>query len=151
MSQSCVVRKAKVEDISWLVAECEEFSKFFDSKIALYNPEHLGHVFEVLIDSHLIFVSEVRGERSGFIAGLYTSHFLNPNITTLTEILYWVCPQYRGSRSALMLLNAFNEWGADHADLIAMTIEDKSPMREESLFKRGYRLKEKAFIREIGV
>jgi hypothetical protein len=151
LSQSCVVRKAKVEDIEWLVAESEEFAKFFDAKISLYNPEHLSHVFGVLIDSHLIFVAEVRGERSGFIAGLYTSHFLNPHITTLTELLYWVSPKFRGSRSALMLLNAFDEWGAEHADWVLMTIEDKSPMKDETLFKRGFRHKENCFIKEIGV
>ena len=151
MSQSCVVRKAVTEDISWLIAESDEFAKFFDSKLPLYNPEHLRHVFAVLTDAHLLLVAEVNGERSGFIAGLYTPHFLNPQITTLTEVLFWVSPKFRGSRSALKLFNAFNEWGELHADWIVMTVEDKSQMSDRSLNKRGFTLKEKSFIREIGV
>lgn len=150
MSKSCVVRKAQSEDISWLVAESEEFGKFFNSKIPLYNPEHLRHVFKVLIDSHLVLVAEVNGERSGFIAGLYTSHFLNPNITTLAEVLFWITPKHRGSRSALYLLNAFDEWGETNADWIIMTLEDGSLMKDRSLHKRGYKNKERSFVKEMG-
>lgn len=152
MSNACVVRKAAHEDISWLVEESRDFAKFFDSKISLYNPEHLrSAVYPVLIDSHLLLVAEVRGERAGFIAGLYTSHFLNPIITTLTEILFWVTPQHRGSRVASMLLNEYTQWGRDHADWVTMALETNSQLKEHSLSKRGFHLKEKAYIMEVGV
>jgi GNAT superfamily N-acetyltransferase len=151
LSQSCVVRKAVSEDIAWLVAESDEFAKFFDAKIPLYNPEHLRHVFAVLADEHLLLVAEVNGERSGFIAGLYTPHFLNPNITTLAEVLFWITPKYRGSRSASLLLNEFVSWGKINADWIMMTLENKSQMKPQSLIKRGFKFKEHSYIMEVGV
>lgn len=152
MSQSCVVRQATTEDIDWLIEECAEFGRFFDSKIPLYNEEHLRSVvLPSLINSHLFLVAEVRGEKAGFIAGLYTSHFLNPLITTLTEILFWVTPKLRGSRAAIMLIEAYTQWGKLNADWISMTVESASHLNEKSILKRGFRFKEKSYFMEVGV
>ena len=151
MSTSCIVRPAKTEDIDWLLVECEKFGEFFGSKIPLYNHEHLRDVvLPQLIESHLFLIAEVRGQKAGFISGLYTSHFLNPSITSLTELLFWVSQEYRGSRVASMLLNEYIQWGKLNADWVTMTLEHESQMKPESLLKRGFRFKEQNYFMEVG-
>lgn len=145
------VRPAQTEDMDWLIAESEEFGAFFGSKIPLYNPEHLRSVvYPTLMESHLFLVAEVRGERAGFIAGLYTSHFLNPSITTLSELLFWVSQKYRGTRAAAMLLNAYMDWGKMNADWITMTLEKDSQLKPETLTSRGFQFKEHSYFMEVG-
>lgn len=138
--------------MDWLIAECAEFGDFFGSKIPLYNPEHLRSVvLPTLIESHLLLVAEVRGERAGFIAGLYSSHFLNPSITTLSELLFWVTKKHRGSRAAAMLMNAYIEWGKTNADWVTMATERDSTLNPKSLISRGFVQKEQSYLMEVGV
>jgi len=49
----------------------------------------------------------------------------------------------------LMLLEEFTDWGKRNADWISFSLEDKSPVKDTTLTKRGFRLKERSFILEV--
>jgi hypothetical protein len=145
------VRRAAPEDIGWLLEELVHFSKFFNSKHSLLgeDAEYSQQFLSMLIEHHLFLVSENDdGERTGFIAGFVHPHVFNPKINVLTEVFWWVAEPHRQTRAGLLLLEEFIKWGREHTDWIVATIEDQSPVNEETFLRRGFRLKEKSYIIE---
>lgn len=144
-----LVRKAELSDIDFLVTELTEFAKFYDSKylIGCADTEYGRSLLANLINKHVFLVSEFNSILTGFICGLIAPHYFNPNFMTLTELLWWVKPEYRHTRAGAMLLNNYIEIGREF-DWCVMTLEDKSPIKPESLLKRGFKFKEQSYILE---
>jgi hypothetical protein len=145
------VRLANTDDIPWLVGECREFSKFFNTKKSLF-PEHDTHAWDTLhtlIQGHPFFVAERDYMRIGFIAGALQPHAFNPDITVLTEIFWWVTEGARGTRAGAMLFHEFLKYGKAHADWIIMTLEAHSPVRPDALERRGFHLHESSYLLEV--
>lgn len=149
------IRPAQAEDIPWLVGQLKVFSAFFGTKRPLFpDDEFAAKGLAMMMTNHLVLVAEMfHDELSagpvGFIAGYVTPHPFNPTIRTLTETFWWVAEEYRWSRAGLKLLNAFVDWGRDNADWIMFALEEKSPVKEEVLLKRGFRLQERNYLCEV--
>lgn len=166
---------AEHADLDWLVQECEEFSKFTSKdKYEIFPGKELARDgLKKLIDNQVVFMSKalkpefqaifndlaINGGtfkpkddmwiRTGFMAGMITPHYFNPKITVFTELFWWVPIEYRRGRSGLMLFNMYLEYGKEHADQIIMTLEQESPVNHSFLTKKGFRLKEQAFLLEV--
>jgi len=69
----------------------------------------------------------------------------NPSLTSLSEVFWYVLPEYRNTRSGLLLLNAFDKCGQEQADETNMCLLIGSPVATKSLEKRGFEMKEIAF------
>jgi RimJ/RimL family protein N-acetyltransferase len=145
------VRRADADDIPWLVSQLECFNQFFAARRSLFDEAYTRDKFlPPLISHHLVLIAVgAAGDRMGFIAGMIMPHLFNPSIRTLMELFWWVSPEHRGSRAGLMLLNAFTDWGKANVDWVTLSLEHDSPIKEESMVKRGYRLKERAFLMEV--
>lgn len=103
-----------------------------------------------MINSHVILISEnERGESTGFIGGVFTQHVFNPEIRVLSESFWWVAPEYRGTRAGLLLLNEFVAFGKANAHWVSVGIEEKSPIHERCLTKRGFKVLEKNYLLEV--
>jgi hypothetical protein len=100
-----------------------------------------------LITNHVVYVAMLGSLGIGLVAGWAVMHPFNKEITTLSETFWWVSPEHRGSRAGLMLLNKFVEEGKNF-NWTLFTLEDKSPVNEKTLTKRGFKLKERTFILE---
>ena len=149
---SIVTRKATHEDIPWLMVELEKFAVFFGTSLSLFNPETAPHGLAQLIDNHIFLVAVKEKEleiRLGFISGLLSPHFMNPEIVQLTELFWWVAEEHRGSRAGLVLFNDFVRTGTVMADWINFTLEHKSPVKEEFLLKRGFKAQERSYLMEV--
>lgn len=148
--EQVVVRRATANDIDWILKELKEFSAFYNTKKPLF-PEvlHAKSVMLSMIDNHVVFVAERGTELLGFIGGIVTPHFFNPEIKTLAEMFWWVAKEHRGSRAGLLLLNHFISWGEVTADWITVSLETQSPVREQCLTKRGFRCTDRAYLREV--
>jgi hypothetical protein len=145
------IRRGAPGDIDWLIGQLREFSSFMGTKRALFgDEEYVRRQVEGMLEHHVIFLA-VRedGERMGFIGGVYVPHVFNPELTLLSETFWWVTPAHRGSRAGLMLLNAFTEFGKGAADWVTVALEEKSPVDDRCLRKRGYRLLEKNYLLEV--
>jgi hypothetical protein len=145
------VRRAVDGDLEWLLTQLRAFSRFFDSKFDLFGEEdHARKVVTNMVENHVVFVAEdsVKG-LLGFIAGYKATHPFNPKIRVLSENFWWVSEEHRGSRAALVLLNAFVEWGKANVDMICMALEAISPVNPDCLAKRGFKLQERAFTMEV--
>lgn len=143
------IRRATPADIPWLATQLESFDQFFAWERPIFDSAYVLECFlPKLVDEHVVLLAERGDERLGFIAGLRSPHLFNPAIMTLMELFWWVPEEHRGTRAGLMLLNAFTEHGAATADWVSMSLEHNSPVREETLTRRGYRMKERAYLLE---
>lgn len=145
------IRKADRGDLGWLLGECTKFDAFFGARFTLVPDAEEANAFLTnIIDNHLFFVSEVDGKMSGFICGIVTPSIFKKDVTMLTEMMWWVNEDYRRGRSGLALFNEFVSWGKDNVDMINFALEHNSPIKDGTLTKRGFKLKERAFTMECG-
>jgi len=144
------VRHAQPGDIDWIVNELRDFSDFFGTEYNMFEDEaYAVEKMLWIIKDQIAFVAEKDEELLGFIAGLVTPHLFNPNIIWLTEMFWWVPEEHRHSRAGLLLLNEFVDWGKENANWITLGLENSSPIKTESLAKRGFKLHERAFLMEV--
>ena len=144
------VREATIEDLPWMVSEGTKFLNFYFPK----QKVDAGHIYIVMyriVKGGLLLVSEEEdGDRTGFIGGLITKNIYYPEENDLYEMFWWVVDGYRRGRSSLMLLKEFVNRGKEMgADKIVMTLLSISPVNKDALIKRGFELKESAFVMEV--
>ena len=136
-------------DVEWLFAQCEEFARFYETRLSLAgNPEHGKNFLATLVEKHFIMIGETDGVRSGFIAGFVSPHHFNPDIIQLTELLWWVPDEHRNSGVGAKLFESFLAYGKENCDWVTFTLEQKSPVKDTFLLKRGFRPTEKAYTLE---
>lgn len=147
---SIAIRAATLDDMSWLLDQLAEFDQFFGSSRSLFpTMEQAERTLAGLIEEQVFLMAVNEREPLGFIAGVLVPHYLNPAITVLSELFWWVAVEHRGSRAGLVLLNAFDAIGDQRAHSVVMTLEADSPIHPKHLYGRGYRLKETSFLREV--
>lgn len=147
---STTVRAATREDIPWLCAELRDFAQFVGTRHSLFpDVEECVQTLATLIEEHPMFVATVDGVSVGFIGGMLTRHPMNSRLIVLTELFWWVAPPYRGGRAGLLLLRAFQAFGLAHAHQIVMTLEEKSPVKRETLERFGFQIHEHTYLQEV--
>lgn len=146
-----IVRRATSTDLDWLMTQLRAFSRFFGSERALFGDEEYARkTMSGIIENHVVFIAEREdGALMGFVGGLLVQHFMNPKIRTLTELFWWVDPDHRRSRAALMLLETFMAYGKENADWITFSLEDHSPVSDRCLTRRGFKPRERAYLMEV--
>ena len=144
-----VLRNAVLSDIEWILPELKAFAEFYASSHSLFSDDDgfNRNTLKLIIENHYFMVSESNEKPSGFIAGLISQHLFNPKIKTFTELFFWVKPEYRGSRAGSALMDDFTKFGEQY-DWTIMTLESESPIKDSSILKRGFREKERSFIKE---
>jgi Acetyltransferase (GNAT) family len=146
------IRRGKHEDIAGILKQLESFSKFYTTRRSLYpsDPEYAVAGVKVIIDNHLVYVADhVDHGIVGLIAGFITPHFFNPEIRVLAEMFWWVDVEFRNTSAGARLFAEFLNWGKENADWVTMVLEHNSPVREETLLKRGFKLQERSYIYEV--
>jgi len=146
-----IIRKGEITDLCWLMEELQKFSKFFDTRKELFGDyEYALSAMGEMIKSHVVFiVCNEDGDRLGFIAGIVTLHIFNPGIKVLAETFWWVEEGSRNTRAGAMLFKEFISWGKKHVDWITLALESKSPVNENTLLKRGFKLHERSYLLEV--
>lgn len=144
------LRDATIGDIPWLMEQAKEFAVFYGIKNDFAgNEKYLSEYVERIINDHYFRIVELGNKPVGFMAGYRSGHYLNPDIQVLAELFWWVIKEYRNSGVGKLLLEEFIKYGEDNADMISFTLEDVSPFREEFLISKGFRMKERIFIKEM--
>lgn len=146
---NAVVETLQYEDMQWFVETAavnmltEEVRRpeLIDMP-TLYGLARMGY------DKGTAFVAKINGEPVGAIGGLVLPHVFNPKIICLTEIFWYVLPEYRNTRAGVLLLNEFTSRGNLIADETTLCLLHTSQVNIKSLNKRGYFLGEYAFRKE---
>lgn len=111
----------------------------------LINIEQLNKLAIMGMGAGTAFVSRIGNSYTGAIGGILTPNLFNPDLICLAEIFWYVLPEYRNTRSGLMLLNTFDACGQEKADETNMCLLVESPVSIKSLEKRGFEMKEISF------
>lgn len=152
------VRPAELGDLEWLLRQMKLFADFVGTQRPIFPPVDEARVLvRTFIEQHQCFVSEYfyadaperSGPRTGFTIAILHPHLFNPRIVVLTELFWWVTPEYRGTRSGALLLQELERVGREHADWVVISLEAKSPVNPGTLERRGYKLWEQTFLREL--
>lgn len=152
------IRPAVGADVPWLLEECRAFDRFANQAQQAFSfvPDDAAMATAVLsqiVASCVCYVAvrvadgeELVETPLGFIVGALHPHPFNPTVTVLTELLWWVRLEARGSTVGGRLLGVFEAYGHQHADAICMTLEADSPVMPSSLRKRGYVPRETSYV-----
>lgn len=148
-----MIRSANLEDVPWLLEQLRQFDHFFGTKKSLFpeDPKTAAGIIEGLIANQPFFISADEQDRYGFIAGAVARHPYNPDILVLSELFWWVGPEYRGTTVGARLLKHFMCYGFEaDVDWIILTIENGTPIDPASLERAGFKLHERSFLLEVG-
>lgn len=142
------VRVAIEEDVSWIrdvaarrMLEEELF------KPAYFNPEAVEKLIRLGIASNTMWVVLKNNSLVGALGALEIPTLFNPNIISLSEVFWWVNPDNRMSRAGLLLLNTFMD-AAKKYEEASLSLLSTSMVMNESIAKRGFRLREFGFYKE---
>lgn len=102
------------------------------------------------MESKTAFVVKRDGECVGALGGILVPNLFNPELTTLAEIFWYVPPEYRNTRIGGMLLLALEKAGDELADEITLSLLPSSTVKLDTLEKRGFKLSEFGFRKQIG-
>lgn len=147
------IRHATGDDAGWLLEQLREFASFFGTRLSLIPADDgvaLAVVHHLIASLEFFVAVDYRSLTPlGFIAGSLAPHPFNPSVRTLSEVFWWVRPDRRGSSAGARLLDRFLAVGEEKADWIVMTLEAKSPVDPASLERRGFRLHERSYLKEV--
>lgn len=142
--EECFIRIATLDDLEQIVSMSMKFVQ--DTPYSEYaNQETIRDLAMNLVSDNnksIILLSD-----HGMIAGLVTPNLFGSGHFA-TELAWWIDPEYRGSREGSQLLEAFEYWSKlVGCKAINMTcLDDQVGQYYE---KKGYRLRERAYIKEI--
>ena len=140
-----LIRQAKEKDVPTLVLWMTEFMQ-----LALpYKPVDVPHIEQMLVEGlgkEVILVAEENGEIKGTIIGVYVKHPLNPSISVLSEIAWWVPEKYRKGRTGWVLLQAFAS--LKRTDITTLSLLPSSTVASYHLNKLGFEAAEAAFVKD---
>jgi RimJ/RimL family protein N-acetyltransferase len=144
------IREATVLDLADMVVGGKKFLQFIcpDKKI---DESNLYGVLHKLVTQGIVFLAVKDGEVIGGIGGNIVASTFWPEDILLHEVFWWVNEEHRGSSAALRLMKRFIDHGKAQPDIsqIVMSMETISPLSDDAYLKRGFELKEKAFVMEV--
>lgn len=146
------IRKAEYADIEWVLSQLKKFAVFHGSKLSLYGTceEYKKDLAKKFIDNHLFLIAEDSAKSQlGFVFGTLGKHFLNPEITVLSEVFWWVDEEKRSSGVGSALMHEFIAFGKENANWITFTTRPNTPVNENLLIRNGFRHTEKSYLLEV--
>jgi len=160
-------------DIPWISQQLKIASDLYSRKKPLYSSDaYVKELLTNMINKQIMFVTKgikkgmekraefiedadavVGGEdpyvRTGFLGAVLSPNIGNPDIMMLMVIWWWAEEKYRNGRSGLLLFDELIAFGKERADQIIFSLEEESTVNSRILTKRGFRVKETAFMLEV--
>lgn len=116
----------------------------------LINTPILYKIIKKMYEDKTAVVGWVNGERAGCLGGYLAPNLFNPDIATLSELVWWVDPKHRNSRIGAMLLQAYDLLSTTTpAHESTFSLLPSSPIKNSTLEKRGYKVEEQAFRKKL--
>lgn len=144
-----VVEKLSDEDMEWFV-ETAAVRMLVDEvrKPEYVNIPNLYVLASTSAITETAFVVKKDGIPVGAIGGILSPTLFNPDLTVLTEVFWYVLPEYRSSRAGLLLFNVYTERAEEVADEASFSLLTTSTIKKETLERKGFQFCEYAFRKE---
>lgn len=144
-----MIRRARLDDIDWILSQLKIFAKWYGTKKSLYGDEtYCREGLRKTIENHYFTIAEQSSEPIGFISGYISPHPYNPSIRVLTEFFWWVSENKRHTKAGSMLLDEYVRWGKENCDWVTFSVTQETKISENHLTKRGFMLIEKSYLLE---
>lgn len=143
------VRIAELKDLDWIVnsASVNMIGIELQRPDLIYLPR-LYQIVEKGIGEKTFFLAEDGDVPVGVLGSLLSEHLLNPSVKLLTELLWYVLPEYRKTRAGFLLFKYFDNTAKQIAhESVLSILTASSEINIDSLEKRGFKLNEFAFNR----
>lgn len=132
------------EHLDWFV-DVASFHMIFDElrRPELFNRPVLLELAKKGLEAGTAFVAIKGNTPVGAIGCLPCNNIYNPDIKYFAELVWYVLPEYRGTRASALLLKAIDEKAQEmRVDEITLSILPSSNVNFSSLSKRGFMLEE---------
>lgn len=147
------VRQALHSEIPDLIGMAYYFAEKFGRKWSIMPVEHHAKkVLSDMIDHHVLLVSPCGDGLAGAIGGRFHPHLFNPDVSCLTQLFWWVRPEFKNTSVGARLLDAYETVGEGHKNGVRQMIMGQridSPIRDLTWERRGYTLTETAWLKEL--
>jgi GNAT superfamily N-acetyltransferase len=141
------VRIAEEQDKEWIeqVAAVRMLTEELN-RPELVNPSRIKLLVKKGIDERTCFIAFKDGEPAGVLGAFLIENMFEPSIKVLSEVFWYVLPEYRETRIGFLLLNLFDETARQIANESALSIlTGSTEINIDSFAKRGFMLDEFAF------
>lgn len=134
-----------MSDIEYLTAAAKRFYK----EIGISHFDGMQEYYEYILSLDGAFAKVINGK--GFIVGLISPSFLNPNIKLCSELAFYVDKEHRGTSTAAKLLKMYEKHAIDNGcNQISLVSLEKLDNTAGNIYRKmGYNLLEKHFIKEL--
>lgn len=140
------VEKLQEEDIDWFVnVACTRMITEELKRPELLNTERLYQLANKFYEDGTAYIAKCGNERLGSTAFVVLPNLLNPNITTMTEIIWYVQPEHRHTRAAALLLKSLIQSGNNLSDETTLSLLPSTDINQEGLKRKGFHLEEYSF------
>ena len=142
-----IVRRVEIDDYKEMMELLKEFGEEYGGP-AVVEELSLERVFMRALHTGVGFVALNDGKIIGGIGGVYMPNPYNELLSMLTELYWYVKPEFRGTNAGGRLFLEYEKAGFRTAHGMVMTLLDSSDdSLDNGLKKRGYKQKERTYIK----
>lgn len=135
-----------LSDMVWMVeVACKRMIEEEVKRPELFNRENLYRLVAKVISDGTGVIVKADGVPVGGIGGVLSPNLFNPNFTTLAELMWYIEPDFRTGRAALLGLNLYLEIAEKVADEATMSLLPSSNVGLKQMEKKGFIFEELAF------
>lgn len=145
------IRKAHLGDIDFLMTQFELSDDAYPAHHSLLaDPEELKAKLIHTIENHVVLIGMKYLRPIGYIVGFHTPHLYNSKLSQLSELLWWVIPEYRSSKIGSMLLKEFTKIGKGlGCKWIMLNLNKDTKIKPSSLSRYGYKPADRTYLMEV--
>ena len=149
LGSSTIIRKAKHEDLLGILVLAKEFSMEAPKTHKWDLNKTTSFLSSAIDNSNMeIFVAEKDGQLGGAIVCCVTEMYMS-NTVVASDLAWFVNKDIRGTRSAIKLLKAFEDWGkAQGANYLAMADIEGLENLSNLYTRLGYSVCETTYMKE---
>lgn len=141
------VRLAEEYDIAFIVKVfCKRMLEEEYKSPILFDADTQANLVFSAVNSRTCWVSYYGDDLTGVVVSVPSPFIYNSKLSCLSELVWYVLPEYRRTRAALLLLNSFTEESTKY-DVSTLSSLPSSDVENRALIKRGFKMKEYGFMR----
>jgi len=145
------VRLAIIEDFPAVCRMARDFHQCTEYRSIEFDDASCFLLFQDALDKGMVFVAE-NAQVTGFILGLPFPCPLNRMKTMVSELAWWVDPEYRNTSAGIRLLQTLERAAKAYGSisLTMICLESLEPEKIQGIYERiGYNQTERSFMRNF--